>query len=262
MRHIVLNDAVVKGNSVYIRGKKYHYLKNVRRIKEGDELKSVIGNSVYNLKVEKIGDGVIAFDIINRDFIRRKLVPEIVVFQGILKSKKMDYIVSRLSELGVGAFYPVVMKRSIAGDYIGREKRERWMRLSEEGSKISGIENIMLIKSPDTLKYAVENLKGELIEDTDRGCGSFKKIMFSNNYDCKNNSLKSILMEADFKVDNNTTFILAFGPEGGFDPEEEDFLIDRGFIPASMGDFVMKSETAAVVGTGFVRVFYSDLEEQ
>ena len=40
--------------------------------------------------------------------------------------------------------------------------------------------------------------------------------------------------------------MLVIGPEGGFDPSEEDKFINNGFIPISLGDRILRTETASL----------------
>ena len=41
--------------------------------------------------------------------------------------------------------------------------------------------------------------------------------------------------------------LLVVGPEGGFDPKEEEYLMENGFSSVSLGKNVLRAETAAVV---------------
>jgi len=43
------------------------------------------------------------------------------------------------------------------------------------------------------------------------------------------------------------------GPEGGVEPAERDLLVARGFLPTSLGDNVLRFETAAVAALAAVR---------
>jgi len=58
-----------------------------------------------------------------------------------------------------------------------------------------------------------------------------------------------------FKPDSGSSFHLFFGPEGGFTGEEVEVISRSGGVPVSLGPLVMKSETAAIVGTSFIRFY-------
>ena len=78
-------------------------------------------------------------------------------------------------------------------------------------------------------------------------------ILFSTAF--ANCHIKQLLDTLDFSED--MMFSLFFGPEGGFSNKEIKSILDINGIPVSMGDLVLRSETAAVVGAGFVRLYYS-----
>jgi 16S rRNA (uracil1498-N3)-methyltransferase len=43
--------------------------------------------------------------------------------------------------------------------------------------------------------------------------------------------------------------LILIGPEGGWDPQEEQLMFQRGFVPASLGETILRTETAAIVAT-------------
>ena len=56
-------------------------------------------------------------------------------------------------------------------------------------------------------------------------------------------SIKNILQDNS----NCDTMIIVIGPEGGFAINEEEKLINNGFIPVSLGSRVLRTETASLV---------------
>jgi 16S rRNA (uracil1498-N3)-methyltransferase len=112
MRDIVLDPDCIENNRVIIDGAPYHYLKDVRRIKKGSRIDAVIGHNHYSLVVSDILKGKIVFGIEHTRELRSERT-SISVYQGVLKSKKMDFVVSKLGEIGVCDFYPLKTERSI-----------------------------------------------------------------------------------------------------------------------------------------------------
>jgi 16S rRNA (uracil1498-N3)-methyltransferase len=47
--------------------------------------------------------------------------------------------------------------------------------------------------------------------------------------------------------------VLAVGPEGGFSPAEADAFTGAGFKPVTLGDTVLRAESAALYATAIVR---------
>ena len=246
MRNIVLDFECIENNRVVVAGDLYHYLKDVRRIRKGSRIDAVIGRKLYSLVVSRILKGKIVFGVEHTRDVRDKWVP-ISVYQGLLKSKKMDLAVSKLGEIGVGNFFPLKTKRSIPEINLDGEKLLRWKRLAREGAKISGIEDVMRVHDP--IRFS----------DMGRIPGGAKGatiLLFSTRQ--RGHHLRSFLDTLD--ENDLTSFHLFFGPEGGFSDDEVNAIIEGGGVPITMGDFIMKAETASIIGAGFIRIFYSDKE--
>jgi 16S rRNA (uracil1498-N3)-methyltransferase len=56
----------------------------------------------------------------------------------------------------------------------------------------------------------------------------------------------------------SSVYILAAGPEAGFTAEEEAALASAGFVPASLGPRVLRTETAAVAALAALNALRGD----
>lgn len=243
-KNIFLDISCLKGEKVYIKDEYYHYLKNVKRVIKGTTLDAVIGKSKYHLIASDIKQKMIICDIVYQRKIKSANNVLLYVYQGLLKSKKMDFVVSKLSEIGAEKLFPLTTEKTVPGINPGSEKINRWERIAREGSKISGSENVMKINLPVEFHDIVSTFKNEKIPNI---------LMFST--DVSSFHIKSILDSIEFH--EGMVFHLFFGPEGGFSENELSAIIKLNGVPVSMGNFVLKSETAVIVGTGFIRLFYS-----
>ena len=243
MKNLFLDSKCLQGSKVVINGDRSHYLKNVRRLQEGSRLETIIGNKRYSLVVSAITKHRIICDIITqRDTQRDGWVP-ICVYHGLLKSTKMDLVVSKLSELGVAEFFPIKTKRAVPEISTGSERINRWKRLAAEGAKVSGFEKAMTVHTPvrfEGLENIVKDEKNILLFSTLTRGNHIKKLLENN------------------RCSKNNTFHLFFGPEGDFSKDEIQKLLRLNAAPVTMGDFVLKSETASIVATGFIRLYYSE----
>ncbi len=242
-RNIFLNSDSLKGTKVYIQGDYFHYLKHVRRVSKGSMLNAVIGRRKYLLLISKIGRKDILCDIVENHSTQCEQSVSIRVYQGLLKSRKMDFVVSKLSELGVEALFPIKTERTVPAIHTGNEKMKRCMKIAAEGSKISGSERVMKIHEPREFHLILIQLKRENAE---------KLLIFST--DPLNPHIKKVLDSIDYSQDMK--FHLFFGPEGGLTENEVISLTGLKGLPVSLGPFVLKSETAAIMGAGFIRIFY------
>jgi 16S rRNA (uracil1498-N3)-methyltransferase len=244
MRNIVLDSASLLNDRVVVDGALYHYLRNVRRIREGGRIDAVIGNMRYSLVVSRILKGSIQFEIEHRRAVHEDLV-RISVYQGLLKSKKMDLVVSKLGEMGVSGFFPMKTRRSVSQINLEGERLSRWRRLAREGAKVSGFEEVMDVHDPLNTEEAARVLK-EGAKEKDKEA----VLLFST--DACGEPLPCILSKLN--EDEIRSFHLLFGPEGDFSENEISLFTGSGAHAVTMGDFILKAETASIVGTGYIRI--------
>lgn len=244
MRNIVLDPASLLNDRVVVDGALYHYLRNVRRIREGGRIDAVIGNERYSLVASRILKGSIQFEIERRRAVHESLV-RISVYQGLLKSKKMDLVVSKLGELGVSGFFPMKTRRSVPGVNPEGERLSRWRRLAKEGAKVSGFEEVMGVFDPLDVEETARILSKKA-KKKDREA----VLLFSTGV--AGESLPLLLLKLN--EEEIRSFHLLFGPEGDFSENEIALFTGSGAHAVTMGDFVMRAETASIVGTGYVRI--------
>jgi 16S rRNA (uracil1498-N3)-methyltransferase len=245
-RRIFLPAESIKGKGVTIEGENYHYLKNVLRVRRGETLDAVIGDARYQLLISSVGGGEVLCEIISRYGVHNRSLIRIYVYLGLLKSKKMDYAVARLSEMGVEGLFPLKTERTVPAGEPGSEKLNRWEKIAREGSKVSGAEKVMKVFRPRTLDDVIKWLRekeGEI------------SLVFSTAE--PGVPYREVLDSIEFQ--DGMVFHLLFGPEGGFTAGELHLITSSGVRAVTMGNYIFKSETAAVVGTGFLRVYYADL---
>jgi 16S rRNA (uracil1498-N3)-methyltransferase len=252
MKNIFLDPNCLSGDKVIITDENYHYLKNVRRIKEGNTLDAVIGDGKYHLIVTRLNNKSLECDIVTGRKLRSENTVHIQVFQGLLKAKKMDLVVSKLSELGVETLYPLHTSRTVLDP--GSNRAERWHKIAIEGAKISGNDTVMHVRDPVDMSGIKNLFKAEVSPE------EVKQVLILFSTVHKGCPIKQLL--DSISISDKMIFSLFFGPEGGFSRNEIDSILDIGGVPVSMGELVMRSETAAIVGTGFVRLYCSLLAKK
>lgn len=242
MRNLFLNPSAKIGkNKIVIAGEYYQYLKNVLRIKRGAKLTAVISSKLYDLCVEKIEKNRIICSIVGLVESREPFSISINVYQSLLKFKKMDLVVSKLSEMGIESFNPVICHRSVPRNIPGSPRLERWRRLTVEGGKSSGI--LKLMKIEPVSQYP------EIIEKISNDEKAFI-LLFTPDFNCPH--ILDILNTYDLSAIGSVN--LFFGPEGGFTPEEVERLKKIGGKVVNMGQITLRADTAAIIGTGLVKI--------
>ena len=201
------------------------------------------------LRIE-VGDTVEAFDSEGRSAIGTidRLEPTVVlridtiveppsgntliVASAVPKGERADWLVEKLSEIGVGRWIPLRTARSVV--HPEGEKTKRWDRIAIEAAKQSRRAGIIAI---DPLT--------DLFSLLDRSDATTSFVLSTR---------KDAAGICDALV-NRTPAMLLIGPEGGWADAEEDELRTRGLTPVSLGPTILRIETAAVVAAGIVRAF-------
>ena len=217
----------------------YHITK-VMRYKLGEKIEIVYDSKTYISEIVELTPEVKAkmLEEIQED---SEISFNVTLVQSLVKEQKMDYILQKMTELGVNKIIPYQADRSIVkiNDKVNK-KIDRWQTILKEASEQSKRTVIPTVSNSISLKELEE------IEGYD-----YKFIATVNE---KQQNLKKVLS----KVKKGATMIIVVGPEGGFTCLEENRLMNKGFIPISLGKSVLRTETAGLFFMSAVR--FIDME--
>jgi 16S rRNA (uracil1498-N3)-methyltransferase len=214
-----------------------HHIKNVLRLKAGSELIIFDGRkNEYLAGIEKIQPQKIVLKIKSnlKSCVRNCL--KISVACAIPKKGGMDHIVDKLTQLGVDRIIPLETERvmvKIAGQKIDA-RIGRWRRIALSASQ----------QSRRRVLPVIESVKGldELLADA---AAYDLKLIFTLQGERR--SLKEVIVRARA---NNV--LLLIGPEGDFTPREADSAREKGFVPVSLGDSVLRVDTACIAAVSML----------
>ncbi len=218
---------------IIIDGADVNHIKNVLRMKTGEEVMVSGGNNTdYHCRISEISDDEIRLSIVERLESDKELPARIHIFQGLPKSDKMELIIQKCVELGVYEIIPVSMKRCVVklDDKKASSKIARWQAISESAAKQSGrsiipcVRNVMSYK--EALNYAFTMDYTIVPYELAEGMEATKA------------ALANIKPGMDVAV-----FI---GPEGGFDVSEIAEAGEKGMVPISLGKRILRTETAGL----------------
>jgi 16S rRNA (uracil1498-N3)-methyltransferase len=178
----------------------------------------------------------------------------ITLAQGITKGDKMDLIIQKATELGVGKIIPLITERSqIRHTY----KVERWKKIALSASRQSGRDMIPEIDAPVDFTKFLERSHPRLEKGpacpVGKGKGGFSGIIFSEEH--KERNLKKVL--SGFKDIKNITLLI--GPEGGFSNKEVITAVEKGFIETSLGPRILRAETAPIAAISIIQYELGDI---
>jgi 16S rRNA (uracil1498-N3)-methyltransferase len=161
--------------------------------------------------------------------------PAITLAQAIPKGKNMDLIVQKSVELGVATLQPLVTRYTVVQP--GEGKSEKWRRIALEACKQCG---------QDTLPTVAEPLSLALWLATQADAPELK-LLASLAPGAR--PLRTVLRE----FPKTSAVTLLVGPEGDFSAEETTAALAAGFLPVSLGDIVLRVETASLFGLSALR---------
>ncbi len=231
-------------DTLFISGQEAKHILKVLRFKIGD--KFIISNfSEQSFEAEIIhSDGkTCTVKLLNKVDIVNKSNIDITVFQGYPKGDKLELIVQKLTEIGVNKIVPVLTAR-VNGKLDGsRFKEERINKIAKEACKQCGISTIPEISAPIKLY----DIKEEEIRGND---------LILIPYEKESTGLKSTLRNYD-GIKKVCVFI---GPEGGFEEEEVNYIKSLGGIPVSLGQTILRTETASIFISSIIKYEFGDGE--
>jgi 16S rRNA (uracil1498-N3)-methyltransferase len=269
MIRIFLPPQKLTSDQITIDDENARYLSIVLRVKPGEIITIFDGlGHRYICRILQIHKKEVVVEMIKKEPYSAESPVSISLAQGLPKSDKMDLIVQKSTELGVSKIFPIITERS---QIKHTEKVERWRKIALSASQQCGREKITEIDEPVSFEEFLKNTpltpldRGEQFPPLKKGLGSsccealqreaggFLNIIFSEEQ--KEINLKKVLN--DFKASKN--IVLIIGPEGGFSGKEISAAVEKGFIEASLGPRVLRTETAPIAAISIIQYELGDM---
>ena len=231
MQRYFNNDKI--NNEFIMNNDDSNHIYKVMRMNLGDRIEIICNQVLYIGEIIELGKNV-KVKVIDEKSDNNELPVKVSICQSLVNEQKMDLILQKGTELGAFEFIPYSARNSVVKENNKSDKKlVRWQRIVKEASEQSKRNIIPNVKSIVNLDELVK-LKYDL------------KILCSVNELTIN--IKKVLQENK----NYDTIIIVIGPEGGFTKEEEAKLIANGFISASLGNKILRTETASLVALSYI----------
>ena len=215
----------IKDDKFILNSDDSYHVSTVMRMRENDLIEVVFKNELYICSI--LSFDPVACKAIRKEDSNTKKMPKVIIAQALVKEQKMDYILQKSCELGAFSIIPIKTIRTLIKIDKDKDKKiVRWNKILKEASEQSKRLCIPILND-------ILDIKQLLNMDAD-----YKFICSVNE---KSKTIKSVLSN----VDISDTILFVIGPEGGFSDYEEDLLISNGFIPISLGDNVLRTETSS-----------------
>lgn len=221
------------GNHAVIEGETAHHLGRVLRAQKGQLYELSDGRRVWLGRVEQT----------SRDRIQFSLLEEIPTHEphlhstlllSVVKFEAFEWAIEKAAELGVGTIVPLAAARSEKALLAAARKRsERWKKILVEAAQQSRrvrVPALEVVIQPATAFAQAMGLKLVLSE---RSTAPSLRTVLANAAACKQ-------------------VTLAIGPEGGWTDDEFQAAQKAGFQETSLGNLVLRSETAVTAALAVV----------
>ena len=253
MKQFILTEEPDKNSAVRLKGNDYHYLVRVRRLAAGEFFPALLPSGEETLvQILSIDSKVLtgkcqsSFEAASKEAASsEKKLPSIILFQALPKGDKMDLIVRQAAEGGITEIVPFVSEFSVAKTGADGQKYARWERIIKEARQQSGSKIATSIRRPENGKnMTTDGLFEYWAKLKETGATG----LFFHQQGLEKESLHSYLDSVSSIV------AMAVGPEGGFSDAEVSLFLEKGFKPVTIGDAVLRTETAALYCAAAVKI--------
>jgi 16S rRNA (uracil1498-N3)-methyltransferase len=225
--------------SIRISGPLLHHLRESLRLHRGESLTLTDQQGTrYHVEVTDITSQAIHTRIVNREAAPPRVTPQIVLGQALLKGEKMDWVLQKATELGVDAIVPLETHNSVVKPNPGRieHQRTRWRRIALEAAQQSERWTIPAVSDPTPLAQFCDQQSGATV----------KGILSERT---KGSSITSLALPRE----PHHVIVLVVGPEGGWTSDEHQMARDRGFVALTLGERILRAETAALAALSILQ---------
>lgn len=231
IRRVFVDKLKIKNGLALLAGQTHRYIAGVLRKDPGDRIDLIDGKGyLYRCTINSIKGKELylqILDVVHKPDERR---PMVTLCVSPIKGPRMDWLVEKATELGVGKIIPTVFKRTVVKtNEQGKEKIERWKRIAVEASRQSGRFTIPEITETTFLRGITALIEKQGI----------RLVLHEKE---KKTTLGDVLTP---RVNDETCLVI--GPEGGIDETEVDWLKDNGFVTCTLGENIFRTETAPLV---------------
>jgi 16S rRNA (uracil1498-N3)-methyltransferase len=237
MHHFFVEPHDISESAVELRGDEAHHAARVLRVSLGERISVADGTGrVVEAEVTAVGPTVRAEILDERAPAVER--PVIALYQAVAKGERMDGVVQKAVEVGVMRIVPMITQRTVVRwDATKRSNaRRRWSEIARAAAKqcrspwLTRIDDVQdgVAAEPETCRVALE-ASGE-------------------------RRLRHVLPERPPE-----SIALIVGPEGGLSRDELEEVVSDGGVVATLGERVLRTETAGPIAAALVRYAYGSL---
>ena len=214
----------------------YRHIARSLRARVGEKLLLIDEEQVqYETAISEINSNEIICKIEKSYPSKRDLEFDLYLAQTPLRSDAQLTIIEKATELGARAIYPIITDNCALNKSVMSKKHEKWQKVMYEASKQCERAKIPTCYEPCFLEDVLKN--------------KFDKIIVFGERSTEI-SLKEYLKENP--ISKTEKILVIIGPEGGFSQKEFDYFKNKNLPIVSLGDLILKAETAVIMALGCI----------
>ncbi len=236
MPHFFINSESVNNGEISISDKEnYNHIAKSLRAKPGERLLLIDEKRIqYETVIKNISSAEIQCNVLKYYYSERDLKFDLYLAQSPLRSDAQNFVIEKATELGVRAVCPVITDNCALNKKNAEKKIDRWNRIMYEASKQCERAVIPHCEELSSLEALLNS-------------GRFDKIVaFCER--CADKTIRDFFDESPVK--NGESLLVIIGPEGGFSEREFDLFRTKSIPMLTLGDLILKAETAVTVALG------------
>jgi 16S rRNA (uracil1498-N3)-methyltransferase len=213
-----------------LEGREAHHL-TVSRLRAGDELVLFNGDGCeYRARIATISRRAVDVDVLDVGRPQRELPFRLEIAASVPKGDRSQFLIEKLTELGVTTFIPLACQRSLL--HPRDVRRDKLQRYVIEASKQCGRNVLMEIADTATMQQLCASASDQVL-----------KVLADPAGEIDVDKLRKQLA----RLDEARGARFAVGPEGGFTDAEREQATSAGWLTVNLGSRILRVETAAIV---------------
>ena len=225
----------IRRGTAELSGSDAEHLVKVLRAEKGQIYEISDNRAVYLAEIEVARKSLVSFRVIEKLPAPEPAVNTILL-AALIKFDRFELLVEKATELGVSTILPFEATRTEHGlVQASVKRRERWERIALEAGQQARRVQLPRIEPAVRLAQALQ---------TD----ATVRLLLDESPDAPPifNALPAERHATD-------TVALLIGPEGGWTGEEREQAIAAKWLPCSLGQTILRAETAAIAGIALIQ---------
>ena len=236
---LFVSPECIDQQTLVVTGDVLVHLRDSLRITVGETLWLNNGLAVrYRVEITDVSRRAVTARVLETIQEPPRQTPRLVLGQSLLKGEKMDWVIQKVTELGVSEIVPIESQHSVVQLKADRVNHQlaRWQRIALEAAQQSEQWRIPTVATPQSLSALL----------TSMATGTLT-LMLAERREGK--SLQTVNLPQAARG----SILVLIGPEGGWSQEEAQIAEQAGIQPITLGEHILRAETAAIAAISILQ---------